>query len=184
MGMNRTCKAAVAALVFAVSFAASVAAEPFTDAANALHEHDYATALQLMRPPAEQGNADAQSILGGMYAYGWGVPQDYATAVSWYRKAAEQGDAGCQFDLGVMYDKGQGVLQDYVLAHMWFNLAAVQRPPDCCSSVGRRDGQTFLERMASEMAEGAAAARDIVAEKMTRAQIAEAQKLAREWKPR
>jgi hypothetical protein len=61
IGMNRTFKAAVAAL--AVSFAGSVAAGPFEDAADAYEQGDYATALRLIRPIAEQGNAGAQTRL-------------------------------------------------------------------------------------------------------------------------
>ncbi len=59
-----------------------------------------------------------------------------------------------------MYMNGTGVTQDYVQAHMWFNLAAVKGD------------------------ETATKNRDIVAKKMTPAQIAAAQRLAREWKPR
>ena len=88
---------------------------------------------------------------------GRGVPQDDAEAVKWYRKAADQGYALAQTNLGIMYDDGRGVPQDYVQAHMWFNLAVAA-------------------------AGNSAMARDIAA-KMTPAQIAEAQKLAREWKP-
>jgi hypothetical protein len=57
MGMNRTFKPAVAALILAVGFAGSVAAGPFEDAIVALDKSDYTTALRLLRPLAEQGNA-------------------------------------------------------------------------------------------------------------------------------
>jgi hypothetical protein len=72
--MNRTFKAAVAALILAVSFAGSVAAGPFEDAAAAYIKGDYATALRLMRPLAEQGNAIAQFNLGQMYRNGGFCP--------------------------------------------------------------------------------------------------------------
>jgi len=52
---------------------------------------DYATALQEFKPPAEQGNANAQFFLGYMYKDGKGVPQNHAEAAKWFRKAAEQG---------------------------------------------------------------------------------------------
>ena len=61
---------------------------------------------------AEEGNAPAQYLLGGMYYNGEGVPQDYQLAVKWYRKAAEQGEADAQYVLGVMYANGEGVAQD------------------------------------------------------------------------
>ena len=95
-----------------------------------------------------------------MYQYGAGVPQDYATAAARYRKAAEQGYAPAQAGLGVLYFNGQGVRKDYVRAHMWWNLNATQGY-----------GQSFANG-------------DNVAARMTPAQIAEAQKLAREWKPK
>ena len=63
---------------------------------------DFRETLQL----AEQGNAEAQYNLGGMYAYGQDVRQDDAEALRWYRKAAEQGNAEAQYNLGVMYDSG------------------------------------------------------------------------------
>ncbi len=136
------------------------------DEAEAAYQRgDYATAIRELRPLAEQGDGDAQNNLGIMYDYGQGVPQDDAKAVKWYRKAAEQGNAGGQYNLGVMYGKGQGVPQDYAQAHIWYNLAASRFPP-------------------GEGRDKAVKDRDIVAEKMTPAQISEAQKLAREWRPK
>ena len=81
----------------------------------------------------------------------------------WYRLAADQGYASAQFNLGVMYGTGEGVPQDYVAAHMWFNLAAAQSSGD--------DREHFVE------------ARETAAALMTSEQIAEAQRLSREWKP-
>ena len=75
------------------------------------------------------------------------------------RPLAEQGDANAQYKLSVFYDNGLGVPQDKVSAYMCLNLSASQ---------GR---------------EGAAAFRDLIARRMTPAQIEEAQKLTREWKP-
>ncbi len=126
---------------------------------------DYATALREWRPLAEQGNAKAQYNLGIIYLNGEGVPQDYAKAVGWWRKAAEQGHAGAQFNLGFMYYNGRGVPQDYAHAHMWLNLVASTSPP------GKDRDQAVKNR-------------DIVAKKMTPAQMSEAERLAREWKPK
>ena len=122
----------------------------------AYHSGDYATALREWKPLAEQGYAVAQSNLSFMYSKGRGVPQDYKTAVMWSKLAAEQGYADAQNNLGAMYNNGYGVLQDYVRAHMWYNIAA---------SSGNKT---------------ASKNRDIVAKRMTPAQIADAQKLARE----
>ncbi len=120
---------------------------------------DYTEAMKWYRRASEQGNANGQLWLGSMYGKGQGVAQDYAEAMNWYRKAAEQGDASAQFNLGVMYNEGQGVPPDYVQAYMWYNLSAAQEP-------------VFML---------AALSRDLVAKRMTAAQIAEAQKLARDW---
>ena len=126
---------------------------------------DYAEAAKWYRKAAEQGYADAQYNLGFMYDEGLGVPQDDDEAVRWYSKGAEQGNAGAQNNLGVMYYNGLGVPQDYVQAHMWYNLAASRLSPGW-----DRDR--------------AAKNRGIVAIWMTPAQISEAKKLAREWKPK
>ena len=95
------------------------------------------------------------------------VPEDHAEAVERYREAAEQGDAEAQSILGLMYFTGRGVLQDYVEAHMWLNLAASR----FSAAETRNRDQAIRDR-------------DHVAAKMTPAQVAEAQKLAREWKPK
>jgi TPR repeat protein len=87
------------------------------------------------------------------------MPQSYQEAAKWLRLAAEQGLDNSQNKLGLMYEVGEGVPQDYVSAHMWFNLAAAQGFP-------------------------AALNRERVATRMSSLQITEAQKLARDWKPR
>ena len=121
---------------------------------------DNVQAVKWYRLAADQGNARAQDNLGLMYANGQGVPQNNAEAAKWYRLAAVQGYARAQYNLGVMYANGQGVPEDNVQAHKWFNLAGAGGDED-----GRKN-------------------RDIVAKVMTPAQIAEAQRLASEWKPK
>ena len=106
---------------------------------------------------AEQGDAEAQATLGVMYQKGEGVPQDYAEAVKWYRRSAEQGRAISLGSLGAMYYTGNGVQQDDAKAYMFFNLAAAK---------GVEDTEKYREQ---------------IAERMTKEQIAEAQKLSREW---
>ncbi len=117
-------------------------------------------AARWFRLSAEQGNATGQFNLGIMYYMGKGVPEDIEEAARWFRLAAEQGKAEAQANLGTMNYLGEGVLQDDVLSHMWLSLAASQ---------GDKDASRLRERLA---------------EKMTPAQIAEAEKLAREWKPK
>ncbi|MSO74665.1 MAG: sel1 repeat family protein, partial [Alphaproteobacteria bacterium] len=104
------------ALLLTLGLSAPVLAGPYEDANAAYERSDYATALKLWRPLAEQGDADAQYKLGWMYRDGQGVLQDYAEAARWYRKAADQGDAWAQTNLGWMYNHGQGVAQDHAEA--------------------------------------------------------------------
>jgi uncharacterized protein len=118
---------------------------------------DYAQARTWYIQAANQGLAAAQNNLGLMYLHGRGVPQDYALAVDWFRKAAEQGLPEAQHNLGVMYETGRGVPQDFARAHMWYNLAAAQGYTD------------------------AVLQRNQLTQKMSPEQIAEAQRLAREW---
>jgi len=154
-------------LLISTSLVVTSFAGQYEDADAAYERGDYATAYRLFKPMAEQGHAEAQYNLGGMYAEGRGVPQDYGKAAKWFRKAAEQGHAEAQYNLGGMYFRGRGVPQDFVLAHMWFNLSV--------SRVPASEGET---REATEIII------DLVASKMTPYQIAEAQRLAREWKPK
>jgi uncharacterized protein len=129
-------KVGLVAIVPFLGFAAPVVAGPLEDGLAAHKRGDYATALRLWHPPADEGDARAQFNLGFMYANGQGVPQDYAEAVNWYRKAADQGNAQAQFSLGVIYAKGQGVPQDYVEAMKWFRKAADQGDAGAQSNLG------------------------------------------------
>ena len=152
----------VAVALFVGSMTAHAA--DFDTGIKAYERGDYATALRIFRQFADQGSAYAQAIIGLMYEEGQGVKQDYAAAVRWYRKAANQGWPKAQNDLGVMYSRGWGVTQDYVQALMWFNLAAAG------GWVGSwKDAKNNRNRLR---------------ENMTLVQIAEAYKLAREWKPK
>jgi TPR repeat protein len=115
------------------------------------------SSLEDVRTCAEQGDARVQFMLGNMYAAGnTGSQVDDAEAVRWYRLAAEQGVAEAQRRVGSAYQFGRGVPEDDVLAYMWYNLAATQ------------ENRARLNK-------------DIIEEQMTREQIAEAQRLTREW---
>jgi TPR repeat protein len=220
--MRRVGAGALALVILAVGFVLGLYSEPITQRAVELAQQmglmkrpqtidvaysqyqkgDYAAALELLVPLAEQGNRRAQSTLGLMYYHGRGVRRDDVEAVKWFRLAAERGYARAQFDLanmysegmgvpqdyaqalklfqraaaqnyaqaqynlGLWYAKGEGVEQDYVRAHMWFNLAASTFPAS--------EGSGRLAALNN---------RELIAGKMSRDQLAEAQRLAREWKP-
>lgn len=86
---------------------------------------------------AQQGQVNAQSNLGLMYAEGRGVPRDYVEAVRWYTRAAEQGDAGAQGNLAIMYQLGRGVPKDQTAAIRWYRKAAEQGEPNTKYNLGR-----------------------------------------------
>jgi TPR repeat protein len=101
---------------------------------------------------------------------------DYATALREWKPFAEQGVADAQSNLGAMYADGQGVIQDYVRAHMWFNIAASSGHENITENVSvRRMGGVFIG-----FNKIAVTNRDIVAKRMTPADISAAQTLARE----
>ena len=164
---------------------------------------DVAEAAQWFRRAAEQGHAEAQRAFGLMLAGGYGIDRDDAAAVRWFQLAADQGLAEGQFSLGMMYARGNGVHQDDVEAGRWVRLAAAQ---------GLVEAQAFLAMMyaegrgmpqdfvAAHMWYSVAQAQDAagnhagpairysdeleaISAGMTPAQIAEAERLAREWQP-
>ena len=122
---------------------------------------DDVEAVRWYRLAADQGDAGGQVNVGLMYADGRGVPEDDMEAVRWIRMAADQGDGDALLWLGLMYANGEGVAEDDVTAHMWFNLAA--------------------SRFAGIDREGVVRSRDELAAGLTADQLAEAQRLAREW---
>src|SRR5437773_1433510 len=121
---------------------------------------DDAEAVKWIRKAAEQNHAEAQYNLGIRYDGGLGVAKDDVEMVKWYRKAANQNHARAQYNLGGRYVNGRGVAKDYVEGYKWWLLAAAQGDKDATKVV------TILEN------------------KMSREQIAEGQKLARNFKPR
>ena len=119
---------------------------------------DDTEAVAWFRSGADQGDAIAEFLLGNQYANGKGVPQDYSEAMIWLQRTAEQDHRVAELYFGVMYAEGRGVRQDYVRAQMWFSLSAAQ---------GEQSGQDSRNGRAED----------------DPAQISEAQKLARDWKP-
>ena len=163
---------------------------------DANNREEYATALREWRPLAEQGDALAQYNLGVLYRKGRGVPQDDVQALQWYQKAAAQGQAKAQYNLGTLYFNGEGVPKDYQQALRWFRLAADQGEALAQTKMaimyddGHGVPKDFVQAhkwynlAAVNGDKPAAELRDALAKQMTPAQIAEAQKLAREWKPK
>ena len=163
--INRALRTTVAgALFLLVAFMAlPAAAQTFYESVAAYDRGDYAMAWRGFHRLANQGYTGAQFYLGFMYYHGEGVPRNYVQAVKWYRRAAEQGEAYAQANLGHRYEFGLGGLKDYVLAHMWYNLAVMGTPV----------GETGLRNWAKQR-------RDDVARLLSRADLARAERMARE----
>ena len=118
-----------------------------------------------LKERAAAGDPEAQFSLGKNYEAGRsGLKQDYAIAASWYQKSADQGNAYAQASLGILYHSGKGLPHDDVRSEMWLIISA--------DHVDKGDRDTIIEM------------RDSVARHLTAQQVAEAQKLAREWKPK
>lgn len=100
-------------------------------------QKDFKAMLAILQPLAEQGDAIAQFLLGGMYEEGRGVKQDDFEAVKWYRKAAEQGDADAQALLGFAYLLGKGVQFNKSLAKEWLGKACDNGHQAGCEYYGK-----------------------------------------------
>lgn len=125
-------------------------------------DRDYPSALKAWRPLAlrERESSAARLFLGFMYANGLGLAQDLTAAAEWYKRSASQDNMLAQVRLGFMYRRGEGVAQDPIQAYFWAALAA---------------------RQDSHVQTIAAALQESMAAEMTPDQIAEAERLAREW---
>lgn len=125
---------------------------------------DYRVARRYFDAAWEQHGAYAAMLIGTMFEEGYGVLQDFEEAVRWYRRSAALGDTAGQKHLALAYETGTGVDVDLVEAHKWVNIAA--------TSESDEKARGMLLR-----------ARDRLVAKMSKAQVVEAQRAARAWKP-
>lgn len=114
---------------------------------------DYKEALKWYTKAAEQGHAGAQACLAALLC---NKGKDYKEAIKWCTKAAEQGHAGAQHNLALMYYRGQGIIEDYIEAYKWILIAGMNG----------EDISDFKKHLKGLM---------------TSSQIAEAQRLAKEY---
>jgi uncharacterized protein len=192
VSLSRQCRLTILALLL-VCVAISGCAEIEAPTTTRGIEEATVTAL---RKSAEQGNATAQNRLGLLYNRGQGVPQDRLLAKQWFEKSAEQGDAGAEVNLGTLYLLGQGALESDQMALFWFRQAAEQQEALAFAKLGfmyehgRGIPQDFIQAYmwytlsAARGEKRALVSRDLLAKRMTSAQVAMAQQLAREWKPK
>src|SRR5690242_18246689 len=157
----------VALCLLAVPAGAQSLEERMKTAAGAYERKDFATALAIWRPLAEQGNAEAETLLGAMYWQGEGVLRDHKQAAYWYLRAAQRGYARAQNDIGFMYGFGEGVPpKDDVQAYKWLTLAVRDYTAK---------NQARLEQARKDLA--------AVRARMTKVQIAEAERQIRDFRP-
>jgi len=172
----------------------------FDQAEKALDGGDVSTAVELLTPLAQKGNAGAQSCLGVAYQ----LAKNYEEAARWYRLAANQGEAEAQLGLGHLYERGQGLPKDIKEANRLFRLAADQNDGEAQYSLAASyaSGEGFpkdyllaymwitLSNSGAWLFPDTKPTTEIhtilgnLAGKMTKAQIADAQRLVREWKPK
>jgi len=99
-------------------------------------QRDYARALELLAPLAEQGNAVAQLKLGIIFSRGKVNSPDHLAALRWFTKAAENGQVEAQFELGRIYRDGLGTRVDGELAVYWLERAAENNTPHAINALG------------------------------------------------
>ena len=83
----------------------------------------YDEAFAVIKNEAENGNPEAQYLLGEMYYFGYGTPMDESKAVEWYNRSAENGCPDAQYQLGYLYENGIEVTEDITAASEWYKKA-------------------------------------------------------------
>lgn len=122
-------------LAFAVLLMPNLALADIETARDLMEAGEFGQAKALLEPAARSGNADAEELIGVMYAMGLGLAQDDTRAFEWYLRAAMKGHPGAQSGVGWYYEVGRGVAApDLVRAYMWYVLSAIGGDPDAAIS--------------------------------------------------
>lgn len=107
---------------------------------------DYKAAYKELWPAARSGNAEAEELIGVMYAMGLGVEKDDRRAFEWYLRSAMKGHPGAQSGVGWYYEVGRGLPSiDLVRAYMWYTLSAIGGDPDAAISL-----EEVIKKMSSK----------------------------------
>lgn len=139
-------------LLFAVVLAFPIPAfAEIETARDLMEENRFEEAMQELLPAARSGNADAEELIGVMYAMGLGVEQDDQRAFEWYLRSSLKGHPGAQSGIGWYYEVGRGMPAiDLVRAYLWYALAAIGGDPDAAISQ-----EEVVKKMTSEQIEKA-----------------------------
>ena len=137
------------------SFVIALAAQPVMaeveTARDLMEANRFEEAMAELWPAARSGNADAEELIGVMYAMGLGVARDDVRALEWYLRAAMKGHPGAQSGVGWYYEVGRGVPAiDLVRAYMWYTLSAIGGDPDAAISL-----EEVVKKMTAEQIEHA-----------------------------
>lgn len=118
-----------------IFFASPILAE-LEEARDLMESGKYTQAYQELWPAARSGNAEAEELIGVMYAMGLGVVKDDQRAFEWYLRSAMKGHPGAQSGVGWYYEVGRGLPAiDLVRAYMWYTLSAIGGDPDAAISL-------------------------------------------------
>lgn len=112
---------------------------------------EFEKAYEEFWPAARSGNADAEELIGVMYALGLGVERDDERAFEWYLRSAMKGHPGAQSGVGWYYEVGRGMPAiDLTRAYMWYTLSAIGGDPDAAISL-----EEVVKKMTPEQIEKA-----------------------------
>jgi len=139
-----------AALV-ALLLATSPVLADIEEARDLMEAGQFAEAREALWPAARSGNADAEELIGVMYALGLGVEADPVRAFEWYLRSAMKGHPGAQSGVGWYYELGLGMpAPDLVRAYLWYVLSAIGGDPDAAISL-----EEVVKKMTAEEIERA-----------------------------
>ncbi|MCH2293670.1 MAG: sel1 repeat family protein [SAR324 cluster bacterium] len=100
-----------------------------------MEANQFEQAMEELIPAARSGNAEAEELIGVMYAMGLGVERDEIRAFDWYLRSAMKGHPGAQSGVGWYYEVGIGMpAPDLVRAYAWYVLSAIGGDPDAAIS--------------------------------------------------
>ena len=130
---------------------AFVAQADIEKARDLMEDNNFKEAMLKLIPAARSGNADAEELIGVMYAMGLGVERDDIRAFEWYLRSAMKGHPGAQSGVGWYYEIGRGMpAPDLIRAYMWYVLSAIGGDPDAAISQ-----EEVVKKMSSEQIEKA-----------------------------
>ncbi len=127
--------AAILCVCLVTVVATATARADIRDARRLMEAGEFDAAMEQLLPAAQSGNADAEELIGVMYALGLGVERDDARAFEWYLRASMKGHPGAQSGVGWYYEVGRGMpAPDLVRGYMWYVLSAIGGDPDAAMS--------------------------------------------------